>query len=63
MAISDSPHDKLFKTAFEDVKDAAAELQSVLPGALVARLELGTLAPVPGTFVDEALRGSHSDLL
>jgi hypothetical protein len=63
MAISDSPHDKLFKAAFEDVKDAAAELRSVLPGALVARLELGTLAPVPGSFVDEALHGSQSDLL
>lgn len=63
MAISGSPHDKLFKSAFEDVNDAAAELRSVLPSSLVVRLDLRTLAPVPGTFVDEVLRGAHSDLL
>ncbi len=58
-----SPHDKLFREALGDPVNAAAELRSVLPPGLLAHAELGSLMPLPGSFVDEALAGSESDLL
>lgn len=61
--MTDSPHDKLFKEAFANPVNAIAQLRSVLPSALLARLDLESLTPVPGTFVDEELRASESDLL
>jgi predicted transposase YdaD len=63
MANLDSVHDKLCWTAFEDVKDAVAELRSVLPKGLVERLDWLTLAPLPERFVDEVMRGSQADRL
>ena len=63
MANLDSVHDKLCWTAFEDVKDAVAELRSVLPAGLVERLDWSTLAPLPERFVDEAMRDSQADRL
>jgi predicted transposase YdaD len=63
MSISDNIHDKLFKSAMTDLADANAELRAILPSALRARLDWDTLAPVPGNFVDDAMRGSHADLL
>jgi len=59
----DSPHDKLFKEAFGSVPAMAALLRSVLPSSLAARLDLGTLSAVPGTFTDARLAASESDLL
>ena len=59
----DSPHDKLFKEAFGSVPAMAALLRSVLPAGLAARLELGTLKAVPGSFTDAQLAGSESDLV
>jgi predicted transposase YdaD len=56
-------HDALFKATFTDVARAAAELRAVLPEALVARIDFSTLQLVSGTFVDERLRGTQSDLL
>jgi hypothetical protein len=56
-------HDKLFKTALADPKDAAMELRAVLPDALVSQIDFASLRCVPGSFVDEALRGSQADLL
>lgn len=38
-------------------------MRAVLPPELTARLDLGRLAPVSGTFVDEALRQRHTDVL
>ena len=59
----ESPHDKLFKAAFGDPFNAAAELRSILPATILAQADLQTLSPLPGSFVDEALAGSESDLL
>lgn len=59
----ESPHDKLFKEAFGDPFNAAAELRSVLPATILAQADLETLSPLPGSFVDEALSGFESDLL
>ena len=63
MANLDSIHDKLCWTAFEDVKDAIAELRSVLPEALVQQLDWSSLRPLPERFVDEVMRDSHADRL
>jgi predicted transposase/invertase (TIGR01784 family) len=42
--------------------NAASQLASVLSAGLAARLDLGRLARVPSSFVDEALRWRYSDL-
>lgn len=42
---------------------AAGELRAVLPPALVALTGFSTLSLCPGTYVDETLAGSESDLL
>lgn len=59
----DNPHDKLFKRTFSVRDNAIGELRLLLPAALLARIDLSTLEVVPGEFVDEALKSSHSDLL
>jgi predicted transposase YdaD len=58
-----TPHDALFKRTFSDPKHVRDELRAVLKPALLAQLNLATLRPCPGSFVDQALAGSHSDLL
>ncbi len=39
------------------------ELRAILPPALAARLDFGTLTLCPGSFVDEAFSWRHTDLL
>lgn len=58
-----TPHDALFKATFSRVEHAAAALRAILPAALLARLDLSTLALCPGSFVDRALASRHTDLL
>jgi hypothetical protein len=63
MATNENSHDKLFKSALADPKDAAMALSAVLPPALARQLDFSSLEPVPGTFIDERMLGSHADLL
>jgi hypothetical protein len=63
MAPHDNSHDKLFKSALTDPKDAAMELRAVLEPGLARQLDFSTLKPLPGTFIDEVMRGSQADLL
>jgi Putative transposase, YhgA-like len=58
-----TPHDSVFRRIFAVPANAASQQRAVLPPELAARLDLARLAPVPGSFVDEALRWRHSDLL
>jgi predicted transposase/invertase (TIGR01784 family) len=58
-----TPHDAVFRQIFGVPANAASQLRAVLPLALAARLDLGRLARVPASFVDEALKWRHSDLL
>jgi predicted transposase/invertase (TIGR01784 family) len=58
-----TPHDALFKAAFGQPELARSELELVLPTAVKAHLDLTTLQVCPGSFVDEALRHAHADLL
>jgi predicted transposase YdaD len=63
VAAPPTPHDALFKRTFADPAHARDELRAVLPPALLAQLDLDSLRPCPGSFVDPALAGSHADLL
>jgi predicted transposase/invertase (TIGR01784 family) len=58
-----TPHDSIFRQVFGVPANAASQLRAVLPPGLAGRLDLARLARVPGSFVDEALRWRHSDLL
>ncbi|RYZ67342.1 MAG: Rpn family recombination-promoting nuclease/putative transposase, partial [Proteobacteria bacterium] len=58
-----NPHDALFKTVFGQPELARAELEFALPEAIRAHLDLATIEVQPGSFVDEELRHSHTDLL
>ncbi len=58
-----NPHDSLFKQVLGQPRYAAAYLARFLPRDVADALELGALAVLPGTFVDEELRHRHTDLL
>jgi Putative transposase, YhgA-like/Domain of unknown function (DUF4351) len=57
------PHDALFKAAFTEVEHAAAHIRAILPPEVSALIDFATLAVVPGSFVDAALRFRHTDVL
>ena len=57
------PHDGLIRYIFSDVQQMQGLLKKTLPDAVLAELDLTTLSPVSGSFVDHALRQQHSDLL
>ncbi|MEZ4299997.1 MAG: Rpn family recombination-promoting nuclease/putative transposase [Polyangiaceae bacterium] len=61
--MSRRPHDNLVRDVFGHPEHARGELQHLLPAELSARLDWSTLTLVPGSFVDEALEESQSDLL
>lgn len=58
-----TPHDALVRGIFGEPRYMAEELRSVLPLELLATLELDSLAPVDGSFIDEALRETSADLI
>ena len=57
------PHDKLFRAVFSDAREAADLLRASLPDTLRNRFDWTTLTLVDGTFLDDDLRESQSDLL
>lgn len=59
----DHPHDRLFRAVFSDAEEAAGLLQTVLSGELRDEVDWKTLKLLEGTFLDDALRESESDLL
>lgn len=61
--MSTKPHDSLFHDTFEHPEHARGELQHLLGAELAARFDWSTLELVPGSFVSEELKDSHSDLL
>ena len=58
-----NPHDALFKEVFGEPAHAAIELRSVLPPRLSEAIAWSSLARITGSFVDDGLRSSESDLL
>lgn len=63
MSAGDTPHDSLFRALLSDAGRAEAFLRQHLPPPIVARLGPDPPVPLPGTYVDEALRNSQSDCL
>jgi predicted transposase/invertase (TIGR01784 family) len=61
--MSSSPHDALFKVVLGQPEHAGGVLRAVLPARAVDALDWPTLALSPGSFVDPALSGRHTDLL
>jgi hypothetical protein len=58
-----TPHDTLVKAIFADPEHAAGELRHLLDPAFAARVVWSSLRLVSGSFVDDTLRGRHTDLL
>lgn len=56
-------HDAFFKAMLSRPEHAASILRQILPPALAARIDFASLAPCLGSYVDEALKERHSDLL
>lgn len=61
--MTDSPHDALFKAAFETPLHAAGMFRAALPRALGDAVAWDTIAALPGSFVDPELADRHTDLL
>lgn len=61
--MTSTPHDALFKAAFEDPEHAAGLFRSVLPATVVEAVDWDTVAAEPGSFIDPELAGGYSDLL
>ena len=61
--VTSTPHDALVRGIFGEPRFMAEELRTVLPSELLATLQLDSLAPVDGSFIDEALRETSADLL
>jgi predicted transposase YdaD len=58
-----APHDSLFKRIFSRRENAIAELRSLLPTELLAKLDLDKLAVEDRSFIDPELVGRHTDQL
>jgi predicted transposase/invertase (TIGR01784 family) len=61
--MTSTPHDALFKAAFENPEDAAGLFRSVLPPTIVQAIAWDTVAGEPGSFIDPELAPGYSDLL
>ncbi|MBV7329504.1 Rpn family recombination-promoting nuclease/putative transposase [Chloroflexi bacterium TSY] len=57
------PHDMLFKAVFSNPTETAAFLRAYLPTELSAQFDWSTLHLEEGSYVDEELQQSESDLL
>jgi len=58
-----TPHDRLFRFAFEDLEVARGELEAVLPEILRRELDLAALKVEPARFVEEDLSARYCDVL
>ncbi len=58
-----TPHDGLFRALVSDPGRAAALIRDHLPKRIVGLLADTPPVPLDGSFVDETLRGSQSDML
>ncbi len=58
-----TPHDALFRLTFERPEHASGMLRALLPEEVSARVDWTSLDLVPGSFRDEELRASETDVL
>ncbi|MBL9107131.1 MAG: Rpn family recombination-promoting nuclease/putative transposase [Myxococcales bacterium] len=61
--MSTTPHDALFKAIFSQPEQARELFAQVLPEEVLSRLDLRELTLEPGSYIDDALRSHHTDLL
>jgi hypothetical protein len=57
------PHDSFFKSVFGDVRNAAEVLRTALPPQVSAHIDWDSLQVVKASFVDDALKQRHGDLM
>lgn len=62
-AMQANVHDAFFKEMLSRPEHAASLLQQILPARIAARVDFAALAACAGSYVDEALKERHSDLL
>lgn len=60
--VQGTPHDALVRSVFDDPAQALVVLRLIQP-ELAARIVPGSLALIPGSFLNQALRGTVTDLL
>lgn len=63
MDVLKQPHDKFFRATFGQLKVASDFLSAYLPNDLLNIIDMSTLEPQNGTFLDEDLKEEFSDLL
>ena len=63
MADLPTPHDALFRALLSDPERARDFLRDHLPNSVIGQLAATLPEIIEGSFVDEALAGSQSDLL
>ena len=63
MAVINNPHDSFFKEVFSRPALTGEFLQQILPPAVLAELDLTTLALRKDSFIDEDLQEQFADLL
>jgi Putative transposase, YhgA-like/Domain of unknown function (DUF4351) len=57
------PHDSFFKSLFGDVRNAAEVLRTALPPRVSAHIDWDSLQVVSASFVDDALKQRHGDMM
>ncbi|MFD1064426.1 Rpn family recombination-promoting nuclease/putative transposase [Oceanobacillus locisalsi] len=57
------PHDKLFKETFGDLDVTTNFMHHYLPEEILDIIDIDTLAPQNGSFIESELKDSYSDLL
>jgi hypothetical protein len=57
------PHDSFFKSTFGDPRNAAEVLRTALPPRVSAHIDWDSLQAVQASFVDDALKQRHGDLV
>lgn len=62
-ASTPSPHDALFRLTFERPEHASSMLRALLPAELTKHVDWSSLELAPGSFRDEELRKSETDVL
>lgn len=61
--MNDNPHDTFFRESFGRKEIPRDFIRNYAPPEIVAQIDLDTLEPVDGTFVDDDLQTSQSDML
>ena len=57
------PHDKLFRSTFSEPRNAAAFLRHHLGGGAASCMDWASLALLPGSFINDQMKGFEADLL